>query len=397
MIRFHAKRCTARASVRKKAKSVILLLALACSPGLAAPAKAANTPELPKLTREEASHFAALALKCIRRQYPNKLDHVMNGPADVLSPRRLHPAFYGCFDWHSSVHGHWMLVRLLRLFPKLKNDAQIRAALNQNLSKANLQAEADYFKRPLSQSFERTYGWAWALKLTAELRTWEDPDARRWFANMVPLANAIVARLTDFLPKQTYPIRTGVHPNTAFGLAFAWDYAQAVGDRNFGLLLAHRSQDYYGKDTDYPASWEPGGEDFLSPALEEADLMHRVLSTVAFASWFHKFLPRIAAGGNSSLLEPATVGDRSDPKLVHLDGLNLSRAWCLRGIAEALPPGDPARPVLLAAAVKHAEAALPHVASGNYMGEHWLATFAVYMLSSTASGEPNTKSVAAGR
>lgn len=375
-----------------------LLLATILNAGAASAANAATgDANLPKLTSEEASHFAALALKCIQRQYPNKLDHVMNGPTDVLSPRRLHPAFYGCFDWHSSVHGHWMLVRLLRLFPKMKEGARIRAALNQNLSKENLAAEAAYFSRPLSQSFERTYGWAWALKLSAELRTWEDPDGRKWYGNMVPLANAIVARLTDFLPKQTYPIRTGVHPNTAFGLAFAWDYAQAMGDRNFGLLIAHRSRDYYGKDVDYPASWEPGGEDFLSPALEEADLMHRVLSTVAFAAWFHKFLPQIAEGGKSSLLEPAIVGDRSDPKLVHLDGLNLSRAWCMHGIADALPSDDPAREVLLAAAVKHAEAALPHVASGNYMGEHWLATFAVYMLSSSASGEPNASSAGTGR
>lgn len=376
---------------------LVLLLAAIVSAGAAVRANAATAEtDLPKLTSEEASHFADLALKCIQRQYPNKLDHVMNGPADVESPRKLHPAFYGCFDWHSSVHGHWMLVRLLRLFPKMKESARIRAALNQNLSKENLQAEAAYFSRPLSQSFERTYGWAWALKLSAELRTWEDPDARRWYGNMVPLANAIVARLTEFLPKQTYPIRTGVHPNTAFGLAFAWDYAQAAGDRNFGLLIAHRSRDYYGKDANYPASWEPGGEDFLSPAMEEADLMHRVLSTVAFAAWFHKFLPGITEG-DSSLLEPAIVGDRSDPKLVHLDGLNLSRAWCMHAIAEALPPDDPARPVLLAAAAKHAAAALPHVASGNYMGEHWLATFAVYMLSSSPSGEPAPSAIATAR
>ena len=376
---------------------LVLLLAAIVSAGAAVRANAATAEtDLPKLTSEEASHFADLALKCIQRQYPNKLDHVMNGPADVESPRKLHPAFYGCFDWHSSVHGHWMLVRLLRLFPKMKESARIRAALNQNLSKENLQAEAAYFSRPLSQSFERTYGWAWALKLSAELRTWEDPDARRWYGNMVPLANAIVARLTEFLPKQTYPIRTGVHPNTAFGLAFAWDYAQAAGDRNFGLLIAHRSRDYYGKDANYPASWEPGGEDFLSPAMEEADLMHRVLSTVAFAAWFHKFLPGITEG-DSSLLEPAIVGDRSDPKLVHLDGLNLSRAWCMHAIAEALPPDDPARPVLLAAAAKHAAAALPHVASGNYMGEHWLATFVVYMLSSSSSGEPAPNTIATAR
>jgi hypothetical protein len=241
----------------------------------------------PELTAEEASHFAALALKCVQREYPNKLDHVMNRIADVESPRKLHPAFYGCFDWHSSVHGHWMLVRLLRLFPDLKERAEIRAALDENLSPANLQAEASYFSRPLSQSFERTYGWAWALKLAAELHSWKDPEAQRLYANIRPLADAITARLMSFLPKQTYPIRTGVHPNTAFGLAFALDYAREVRNVPLAELVLQRSKDYFGKDTNYPAAWEPGGEDFLSPALEEADLMRRVLDQAAFAKWFH--------------------------------------------------------------------------------------------------------------
>lgn len=381
----------------KNVTTATLLLAMVWGAALAAPVKAADEPGMPKLTSEEASHFVELALKCIQREYPNKLDHVLNTSADVEVPRKLHPAFYGCFDWHSTVHGHWMLVRLLRLFPQMKEGAQIRAALNQNLSKENLQAEANYFSRPLSQSFERTYGWAWALKLGAELRTWKDPDAEKWYANMEPLANVIAARLTDFLPKQTYPIRTGVHPNTAFGLAFVWDYAQATGNDKLERLVVERSRDYYGKDADYPSAWEPGGEDFLSPGLEEADLMRRVLEPAAFADWFHKFLPQIEAGGKSPLLQPAIVGDRSDPKLVHLDGLNLSRAWCMEGIAKALPPDDPARRVLLEAAARHAKAALPHIASGNYMGEHWLATFAVYMLTSTASGEAGAKPITTAR
>lgn len=363
----------------------LLVLAGALALGCSTPAQTADSgSDLPALTAREASHFAQLALKCVRRQYPNKLDHVMNNPADVESPRKLHPAFYGCFDWHSCVHAHWMLVRLLRTFPEMKESAQIRAALNENLSAQNLKVEAAYFSRPLSQSFERTYGWAWELKLAEELREWNSAEARKWYANLQPLTEAIVARLTNFLPKQTYPIRTGVHPNTAFALAFAFDYAQATGNKPLGTLIAQRSQQYYGKDAEYPAAWEPGGEDFLSPGLEEADLMRRVMSTVAFRSWFHKFLPGIANGGASSLLEPAIVSDRSDPKLVHLDGLNLSRAWCMRGIAAALPPGDRDREVLLAAAAKHAAAALPYVASGNYMGEHWLATFAVYLLSGPA-------------
>jgi hypothetical protein len=333
------------------------------------------------ITREQASHFAALAIKCVRREYPNKLDHVMNDGADVKDPRALHPAFYGCFDWHSCVHGHWMLIRLLRLFPDMKEAVEIRAALNENLTPDNLKTEAAYFSRPNSQSFERTYGWAWLLKLTQELNTWDDPDAKRWYASLQPLVDAIVTRLTDFLPKQTYPIRTGVHPNTAFALGFILDYANQVRNQKLAALIAERSQQYYLKDAAYPAAWEPGGEDFLSPALEEADLMRRVLSPARFATWFHRFLARIASGIPRRLLEPAIVADRTDPKLVHLDGLNLSRAWCMRGIAEALPHGDRARLVLSASAARHAAAALPHVASGDYVGEHWLATFAVFLLS----------------
>ena len=333
------------------------------------------------LTREQASHFAALALKCVGREYPNKLDHVMNDSADVRGPRALHPAFYGCFDWHSCVHGHWMLVRLLRLFPDLKEAADIRAALNDNLTESNLKAEAAYFSRPNSQSFERTYGWAWLLKLAEELHAWNDPDARRWYTNLQPLVDAIVARLLDFLPKQTYAIRTGVHPNTAFALGFALDYARAVGNARLAGVVIERGNQYYSKDGAYPGAWEPGGEDFLSPALEEADLMRRILDRSRFSAWFHRFLPGIASHAPAGLLEPAIVADRTDPKLVHLDGLNLSRAWCMRGIGGSLPSVDRARPVLIAAAQRHAAAALPHIASGDYVGEHWLATFAVYLLS----------------
>jgi hypothetical protein len=338
----------------------------------------------PGLTQDQASHFADLALKCVRREYPNKLDHVMNDAADVKGPRALHPAFYGCFDWHSCVHGHWMLVRLLGLFPRMKQAAEIRAALNNNLTEDSLKTEAAYFSRPNSQSFERTYGWAWLLKLAEELHRWDDPDAKRWYKNMQPLTDAIATRLIAFLPKQTYPIRTGVHPNTAFALGFALDYGREVGNQQLADVVAGRSRAYYLKDIAYPAAWEPGGEDFLSPALEEADLMRRVLDRQKFAAWFRKFLPGIATGGQSRLLEPAEVADRTDPKLVHLDGLNLSRAWCMRGISAALPQRDRARVLLDAAATRHAAAALPHVASGDYVGEHWLATFAVFLLSTQA-------------
>jgi hypothetical protein len=333
-----------------------------------------------KLTRDDASHFAKLALKCVTREFPNKLDHTMNDASEVQSPRALHPAFYGCLDWHSSVHGHWMLVRLLRLFPDLPEASHIRSALSANLSASNIHGEVAYVDQANRQSFERTYGWAWLLKLAQELRGWDDADGQAWSKNLQPLADALAARYKKFLPRQTYPIRTGVHPNTAFGLAFALDYARAVGDRDLETLIVERSKTYFESDASYPADWEPGGEDFFSPALVEADLMFRVLKPNEFRRWFGKFLPDIASGKPKSLLAPATVADRNDPKIVHLDGLNLSRAWCMRHIASALPSGDPARRVLSRAAAAHCKDALAHVASGDYVGEHWLASFAVYTL-----------------
>lgn len=333
------------------------------------------------LTEKQASHFAALALKCVSREFPNKPEHVINNASEVSSPKILHPAFYGCYDWHSSVHGHWMLVRLLKMFPNLPESAQVRAALGANLTAENIRAEVAYMKQPNRQSFERTYGWAWALKLAEELNSWNDADGKKWSENLQPLAETLTKSYLNFLPKQTYPIRTGVHPNTAFGLAFALDYAKAVGDGQLEALLNERSRTYYAKDVGYPGSWEPGGEDFFSAALMEADLMRRVMKPAEFATWFHRFLPDVSKGGPAALLQPAIVTDRSDPKLVHLDGLNLSRAWCMRSIAAALPANDPARKILAAAADKHAAAALAHVASGDYAGEHWLASFAVFLLS----------------
>jgi hypothetical protein len=332
------------------------------------------------LDEARAAHLAGLAMRCIGKEYPNKLDHVMNDAAEVKSPQALHPAFYGCFDWHSSVHGHWMLVRLLKKFPSLGRAPEIRAALGQNLSAANLAAEAAYLDQPNRQSFERTYGWAWLLKLAEELSTWNDPDGKKWSRNLQPLVDALVSRLREFLPKQTYPIRTGVHPNTAFALAFACDYAKAAGDAQLAGLVSERSSTYFASDREYPAAWEPGGEDFFSPALMEADLMRRVLPDREFVAWFDGFLPGIREGKPATLLIPAQVTDRTDPKLVHLDGLNLSRAWCMRSIASALPAGHPARGKLEAAAQAHEADALAHVASGDYAGEHWLASFAVYLL-----------------
>jgi len=366
---------------------VLVLIVSACCTSLLTSEVKAQSMDLKTLNEKQASHFAALALKCVNREYPNKPEHVVNNATDVKSPKSLHPAFYGCYDWHSSVHGHWMLVRLLRTFPTLPEGSQIRSALNANLTGANIEAEVDYMRQPNRQSFERTYGWAWLLKLAEELHGWDDPDAKVWANNLKPLADFIAKSYIAFLPKQTYPIRTGVHPNTAFGLAFAFDYAKTSNDSALQSVLTERSRRYFGADKNYPGGWEPGGEDFFSAALMEADLMRRIMAPAEFASWFHQFLPGARQGKPSALLEPAIVTDRSDPKLVHLDGLNLSRAWCMRNIAEALPARDPARAVLITSARKHANAALAHVASGDYAGEHWLASFAVFLLSTPEPAE----------
>ena len=328
------------------------------------------------IASDQASPLARLALDCVQRELPNNIVHLINEPGDVRRPRELHPAFYGCFDWHSAVHGHWLLVRLVRTVPGLREAPEIRAALDANLTAANIAAEVAYFAAPNRGSYERTYGWAWLLQLAAELHGWPDDDARRWAANLQPLTDAITARYLAFLPKQTYPIRTGVHANTAFGLALALDFARATDHGALEALLVERATAYYAADRDAPAAWEPGGEDFLSPSLMEADLMRRVLPAASFAPWLHAFLPRLPP----QLAHPAIVSDRSDGKLAHLDGLNLSRAWCLRAVAGALPAGDPLRPALAAAADEHTATGLAHVMTGDYAGEHWLASFAVYLL-----------------
>ena len=314
--------------MRKLKLMVILFVAIFALTYLA-PAQQSQ-PEQLSLTQAEASHFARLALKCIQKEYPNKPDHTINDGDDVRRPRAMHPAFYGCFDWHSTVHGHWMLVHLLRLFPNMPEAREIRGALNANLSEKNIAGEVAYLKQSNRASFERTYGWAWLLKLAEEVDNWNDEEGKRWSRNLRPLAEAFVEKYIAFLPKQNYPIRTGVHPNTAFGLAFALDYARAIADKKLESLIVERSRTYFGRDANYPAAWEPGGEDFFSPALMEADLMRRVMSKQEFGGWLHRFLPGISRGAPKQLLQPAVVTDRTDPKLVHLDGLNLTRAWCMR-------------------------------------------------------------------
>lgn len=346
---------------------------------LAVPVTEPTAPEA--LSRERASAFAKLALKGATREFPNKPGHVLLNDKDNKTPKELHPAFYGCYDWHSAVHGHWMLARALRAHPDLPEAKAIRTLFADHFTAEKLKAEADYFNRPEAKSFERPYGWAWLLKLAEELHVWDDADAKVWAKNLKPLADLIAERYVSFFPKQTYPIRAGVHSNTAFGLTFAHDYAVATGNKKLREAIETRAKSYYGTDADAPARWEPDGADFLSPSLCEADLMRRVLPAAAFRDWFHKYLPGAAKGEPANLFAPATVTDRTDPQLVHLDGLNLSRAWCLRGIANALANDDPARAVLAASAEKHLAAGLKHVASGDYAGEHWLASFAVWALS----------------
>jgi len=325
------------------------------------------------MTLATASRYAGLVLACARREYPNKLDHVMAGAFDVRSPRELHPAFYGCFDWHSAVHGHWLLARLLRAFPALPEATEIRTLLDEHLAPERVRGETAYFTRPGRQSFERTYGWGWLLKLDAELAT----GGTRWHAHLQPLREAVVAAFEHFLPRQPTPIRTGVHPNTAFSLSLALDQARVSGNLRLEALLVERARTYYLRDRNAPLAWEPGGEDFLSPCLEEASLMAKVLPAPDFRPWLEAFLPDLSSLG---ALTPAQVPDRTDPKLVHLDGLNLSRARNLRELAATLDPGEPRQKALADAARRHAQAALPHVLSGQYEGEHWLATFAVRLL-----------------
>ena len=318
----------------------------------------------------QATRFATLALACIEREFPCQPGHVVRDPRDLRLPRTLHPAFYGCYDWHSAVHGHWLLVHLLRRFPDAPQAGTIRATLSRTLTAPNLQAEADYLRA--HPAFERPYGWAWLLKLACELSQLADPEAKRWSASLLPLAEIIETLYIDWLPRQTYPIRSGVHANTAFGLAFALDYARAFDRKALSEILVEKSRAYFGRDRDYPAQWEPGGNDFFSPCLIEADLMRRVLPD--FPAWFANFLPKIP----SSLLEPATVSDRSDGQLVHLDGLNLSRAWCYYSLGSR------------ETAERHLEAGLKNLASGNYEGEHWLATFAAYALACAFDGATTT-------
>jgi hypothetical protein len=358
-------------------KKLVCLLVMA--PGIAVAAQE------PGFDSAAAERFAKLALACVHKEYPNKISHVLNGDADVAPPRKLTPAFYGCYDWHSSVHGHWLLVRLLRTFPNGSFAAAARDALRKSLTAENMKQEAAYIRGEGRASFERPYGLAWLLQLCAELREWDDDQAREMAANLRPLEDAAVERLKNWLPKLSHPVRIGEHDQTAFGLGLILDYTRSTKNDSLARLVTDSAKKFFFSDKDCPLNYEPSGEDFLSLCLAEADVMRRVLSQEEFAKWLKQFLPQIPTmppGGEPATASwlPVTVSpDPSDPKLAHLDGLNLSRAWMLEGIASALPADDLRRHALSAAADEHRRAGLAAVTGAHYEGGHWLGSFAVYL------------------
>jgi hypothetical protein len=334
-----------------------------------------------------AARFAGLALACVHRPYPNKIAHVMQRDEDALPPSRLTPAFYGCFDWHSAVHGHWLLVRLLRTAEDAAWKPAARTALDQSLTVDNLLAEVAYLEGDGRASWERPYGLAWLLQLAVELHEFDDPDARRWARAIEPLEEAVARRLAAWLPKLSHPNRTGEHSQTAFAFGLMLDWARARGQEAFADLVVERSRAVHSGDQGWPLRFEPGGQDFLSPGLAAADLMRRVLPEEEFADWLGRALPDLPTnGGGDGFLPVAVVTDRSDGKLAHLDGLNLSRAWMLEGIAEGLPDDDPRAAVLRSSAERHREAGLASVTGEHYEGGHWLGSFAVYLVTGRGLG-----------
>ncbi len=331
-----------------------------------------------------SARYVDVAADNITREYPHYPLLIATGPESYQTHRTLHPAFYGSFDWHSCVEMHWVIVRLLRLFPDDVPAGRARATLNELLSAENLAAEARFFDDPQHRSLERPYGSAWLLTLAHELQAWDDPDAQRWAANLAPLVDVLVANLVRWLPLLSYPQRTGVHPNTAFALSRCFDLAhrrQANGDDALARAISTAIKRWFSDDRDYPAHYEPSGSDFLSPALTEAELVTRQLDPAAVSAWLEGFLPGIAASRPKQLFEPATVADSTDGQMAHLHGLNLSRAWAFVTLGERLPAGDARIDPLLAAAERHAEAALPHVTGSDYMVEHWLSAYATLLLS----------------
>ena len=338
--------------------------------------KTSETTIVPQLNLHQANKLATLPIGCVNVEYPNKLGQVIGSSDDLKSPKELHPAFYGCFDWHSSVHGHWSLVALLKKFPDLDNSVEIKQQLLANISKENIEKEVLYFDGKHNKSFERTYGWAWLLKLAEELHTWDDETAKELSKNLQPLTALVVEKYMEFLPKLKYPIRVGEHTNTAFGLTFAWDYAVTVENFKLQDLIKKRARSFYLTDANCPLSWEPSGYDFLSPCLQEAAIMKRIMSEAEFRLWFTDFLPQLK--DKNFTFPVGEVADRKDGKLVHLDGVNFSRAWALNRIIKGMPAYSHLKNI----ASEHINYSLPNVAGDSYEGGHWLGSFAIYALSS---------------
>jgi DUF2891 family protein len=356
--------------------AIALALMLLASPS---PGPATRRPAADALDATAASRFATLALDCVAREYPNKIAHVLSSDEDARPPRLLTPAFYGCYDWHSAVHGHWLLARLTRTFPGAPFAASARAALARSLTPANVAAEVAYIRGPGRTTFERPYGLAWLLQLAAELREWDDADAAAWATALAPLEDEAASRFEQWLPKLSRPIRVGEHDQTAFAFGLVLDWSAVSLRTSTRDVIARRARDFYLGDRGCPLRYEPSGQDFASPCLAEADLMRRLLPPHEFAAWLSDFLPTLTPRSGASWLLPAVVTDPTDPKLAHLDGLNLSRAWMLEGIAAGLPPTDRRLPVLGAASRAHREAGLASVTGAHYEGGHWLGTFAVYL------------------
>ena len=363
---------------RAAASAALVGLVCACSPSDEGQS-AIEADRAAPVTIED--RFALLALDCVHREYPNKISHVMNSAGDVAAPSQLTPAFYGCFDWHSSVHGHWLLTRILTTQPGGVYEEEIREKLGASFTEANLAAELAYYTAEGRASFERPYGVAWYLQLVAELEESDDPQLTQWRETLRPLEEAIVAQVVDWLPKLAYPVRLGTHNQTAFAFGLMLDYARTVGDDTLAKAIRDKTLGFHLADRDCPLAYEPSGEDFLSPCLMEADLMRRVMPVTEYAGWLTGFLPQIPTDGRADWLEPGVVRDASDGKLVHLDGVNLSRAWALEGVASALPEGDDRIPALLAAARRHKETGIAAVSDEHYSGSHWLASFATYLTS----------------
>ena len=364
-----------------KLAGLLMLMTLTVFQGQYGNAQENATPpsvDFDHLDPEVALAWSELVLKNINIEFPNKMSLVYVDASQVKTPKEHFPAFYGCFDWHSSVHGHWVLVRLLRTVPNLENATSVRTVLDEHLSRENLLQEAAFFERDEHKSFERMYGWAWLLRLAMELESWDDPDAKRWRENLEPLEELLCERIVAYLPLLSYPIRVGQHTDTGFALAQVFDYADAMGRQDLKRLVVDTAARFYRQDRNYPVNYEPSGHDFFSSCWNEADLMRRLLTSEEFTVWLSNFVPNLEEQLVDGTIEPVEVTDVTDGKLVHLAGLNLNRAWCLRSVSQSLPDGHALKAPLLSSARRHLQAGLTYVNSGHYEGDHWLATFALY-------------------